>query len=85
MLEPNVHPHALKHGIDTEDIVYAWMHHIALRHRNAPREGETVAIGPSRTGRLVQMVGIEEEGGVTIIHALSPPTEKVKDELRHRY
>ncbi len=81
VLRVRVHGDALKHGLGKEDILYAWDHRIATRYRDAPREGEVIAIGPDPRGRLLQMVGVEDWGDAVIIHAMSPPTRKMMNEL----
>lgn len=73
--------HALKHGIEQEDIEYAWEHFAALRHRGSPRDGEIVLVGPDRSGRPMQVIAVETSFGVLIYHALRPPQRSTLKEL----
>lgn len=81
MLEVFVDVHAFKHGVAEEDIRYAWSHFVCMQFRGAPREGEVLAIGPDRKGRLMQIVGVERSFGILIFHAMIPPTDKAYEEL----
>lgn len=76
-----VDEHAYKHGLQEEDIRYAWEHFIRLQHRGAPNEGQVLAVGSDRRGRLVQMVAVERSFGTLIFHAMTPPTTKALIEL----
>ncbi|MEI3376360.1 MAG: hypothetical protein V8R08_00720 [Coriobacteriales bacterium] len=81
MFELVVHPHALKHGIAEEDILYAWENFIARQRRAAPREDQTIAIGCDRKGALMELAGIDKPYGTLIYHAFAPPTDSVLREL----
>lgn len=81
MSEVHVDAHALRHGVAEEDIRYAWRNFVRLRHRGTPNEGQVLAIGPDRRGRLIQMVAVERAFGVLIYHAMRPPTERALREL----
>ena len=81
MVEVMVHPHALKHGISESDILYAWENFIAKQRRTAPREDETILVGCTKNGRLVEVVGIDKPYGTLIYHAYAPPTISMLDEL----
>ncbi len=72
--------HALIHGLDEEDIRYAWDNFAARRMRKG---GDVwVSIGFSARGAEIEMVALELfDGSMLVIHALSPATEKVKREL----
>ena len=76
-----INPHALIHGLTADEIEAAWNNFAARQHRGAPNEGEIVAIGFDASGRAVEMVAIEGVFGIMVIHALTPPTEKVIREL----
>ena len=69
-----VHPHALRHGVAEDEILYAWKNFISKRHRDIPNTDQIIAVGFDRQGRFVQMVGIVKEDGVMIYHAMTPPT-----------
>ena len=73
--------HAFKHGLEEESILYAWNNFLRLQHRGSPHEGEVVAVGHDKSGRLIQMVAAEREFGYLIYHAMTPPTERVLIEL----
>jgi hypothetical protein len=73
--------HALKHGLDPDDIEYAWFNYCARRYRGAPNEGEVVAVGYDRAGRMIELVAALRPFGTVIFHAMRPPTRKVLAEL----
>lgn len=70
--------HALIHGLDEEDIRYAWDNFAARRMR---RGGDVwVSIGFSARGAEIEMVALElADGSMLVIHALSPATEKKRE------
>ena len=73
--------HALKHGLEPEDIEYAWCNFVAKAFRGAPNEGEVIAVGYDGRGRFVEMVGVERPFGTVIFHAMTPPTRNALREL----
>lgn len=74
-----IHQHARKHGLDNEDITYAWHNFVRKRQRG---DDCWVAVGFDRAGHEIELVGILlADGSILIIHALSPATEKIKREL----
>lgn len=73
--------HALKHGLEPEDIEYAWYNFVAKVYRGAPNEGEVIAVGYDGKGRFLEMVGAVRSFGVVIFHALTPPTHSALREL----
>lgn len=81
MFEVVVHPHALKHGISEEDVLYAWNNFVRKQRRSSPREDEIVVIGATKDGRLIQLVGKDLGLVHLIFHALIPPSEKVMKEV----
>ena len=81
MLEVIVHPHALKHGLSEEDILFAWGQFLRQRHRDEPRSEQIVAVGVDRQGRFIQMIGGVKPFGIMVYHAMTPPTENVLLEL----
>lgn len=81
MNELVIHPLALVHGLSEEDLRDAWESGGPRMPRTSPNEDEVVAIGWTRDGRAVQMVGVVKEFGTLIIHGLEPPTDNVLNEL----
>ena len=79
MDEIRIHPHALKHGVAQEEIIYAWRNFA----RKRPRGDDCwVTIGFTNIGHEVEMIGMVLADGTTlIIHAISPATERIKREL----
>ncbi len=73
--------HALKHGLSPDDIEFAWVNYCARRYRGAPDEGEIVAVGYDRAGRMIEIVAAMRPFGTVIFHAMRPPTGKVLKEL----
>ena len=82
MDEVYVHKHALKHGLDEEEIVYAWSNFVRSQQRQTPKEDQIVRIGYGRkTSQAIQMIGILAPHGTLIIHAMCPVQESIKKEL----
>ena len=77
-----VHPHALKHGISEDEILFAWSNFVRSQQRSTPLEDHCVRIGYGiRFADAIQMVGVTKSYGTLIIHAMAPPQGKVLDEL----
>ena len=77
-----VHEHALKHGLDEEEIIYAWSNFVRSQQRRTPREDQTVRIGYGKnTIHSIQMIGIIKSQGTLIIHAMSPAQDSIRKEL----
>ena len=82
MLDIYVHPHALKHGLDEDEILYAWSNYIKSQQRSTPHEEEIVRVGYGKlTPSAIQMIGVQSTYGILIIHAMTPPPSSVLDEL----
>lgn len=82
MDEPLVFEHALTHGISEEDILHAWRNAIdAVTVVRKDGNVDYVAVGPDRSGRLVEMVAREKTWGLLIYHANTPPTPRARREL----
>lgn len=78
-----VHPHALKHGLAADEILWAWSNFVRSQQRATPREHQCVRIGYGRTTRdAIQMIGIVKPFGTLIIHAMAPPQASILRELR---
>lgn len=72
-------PTALKHGLSTTEIEYAWSNFVVKRPRG---DDCWVAIGFTAAGLEVELVGlVAADGAILVIHALSPATRKIKSEL----
>jgi hypothetical protein len=78
-----VHPHALKHGLNGEDVAYAWESPVACRQRNGTDDPAIwIAIGSLSDGRMVELVAFQDEEGIwCVFHAKNPPTKKFIKEL----
>ncbi len=77
-----VHPHALKHGLAEDEILYAWGNFVKSQQRETPNEDQCVRVGYGRsTPSAIQMVGVEKPFGTLIVHAMTPPQVRVLDEL----
>ena len=81
MEELIIDEHALKHGLDPEDIEHAWREYVAKSYRGAPNEGEVIAVGCDRRGRFVEMVGAERPHATIVFHTITPPTRNALREL----
>ena len=73
--------HAFKHGLNAEEIAYAWEHFVRKQYRGAPNEGEVVVVGCDRRGRFIEVVAAERSFGTVIYHAMEPPSANVLAEL----
>ena len=76
-----IHPHAMVHGLTENELRDAWESGGPRMPRSSPHEDEVVAIGWTRDGRAIQMVGVVKDFGVLIIHGMEPPTERIMKEL----
>lgn len=76
-------PHALKHGLSEVEVAHAWKNALYSRRREGkddPPQWIAVSILPD--GRMVELIGIEDEdGNWRVFHALVPPTKKFMKEL----
>ena len=82
MQEIYIHPHALKHGLNEEDIKCAWENFVAKTKRLMPKDDQIVCVGfcPNYSN-AIQMVAVENENGIMIYHAKTPPQTSVLKEL----
>lgn len=81
MMDIEVHPHALVHGLSKEDVRYAWEHY-AIGAVRVPLERE-VRIGFDQHAREIEMVGVLlGNGSWLVIHAMTPPTRRMRTEIR---
>lgn len=69
----DVHPRVTERHPDVteDDVATAWRNAVAMRRRNFDPPSHVAAAGVDTKGRLIEMVGIEEEdGGVYVYHAM---------------
>ena len=65
-----VHGNALKHGLTSEEVAYAWL---------------WISVGSLPGGRFAELIGFMDIDGVwCVFHAMVPPTKKFKRELGWR-
>ena len=82
MQEIYIHPHAFKHGIVADEIEEAWVNFVAKSKREMPKDDRIVCVGFSKKhSRLIQMIAVENQRGVMIFHAKTPPQASVLKEL----
>ena len=81
MLEIEVHPNALKHGLNEEDVVYAWENFVRKQRREVPDTDQVIVVGFDKKGVFIELIAIDKPFGVLIYHAKTPPTEKILKEL----
>jgi hypothetical protein len=76
-------PHALKHGLCEEDVVYAWKSPVRCRQRNGINDPALwIAIAALPDGRMAELVGFQDLTGCwCVFHAMTPPTTKFINEL----
>lgn len=74
---PERHPDVTK-----EDAAHAWEFCIRSMPRLGKNPDEYVAIGYDASGRLLELIAVRgNDGNWLIIHAQTPPQERVKREL----
>ena len=77
-----IHEHAFKHGIEEDEILEAWDNFVAKSKRNMPKDDQVVCVGFSaRRNRAIQMIAVENNKGLMIFHAMTPPQNSVLKEL----
>lgn len=67
---------AYRHGIASADIHHAWDNAIGLYEFTYHGDDRILAIGPDRTGALLEVVAVTLDTSIRIIHA---------DRLRRRF
>lgn len=82
-MNTRVLPHALKHGLAEEEIVYGWESPVRCRQRNGTDDPPIwIAIGMLPDGRMAELVAFQDErGDWCVFHAMVPPTKKFIIEL----
>lgn len=81
-----VHGNALKHGLTSEEVAYAWENPIRCRQRNGTDDPPLwISVGSLPDGRFAELIGFMDIDGVwCVFHAMVPPTKKFKRELGWR-
>lgn len=66
-----------------DEVAYAWENPLRCRQRNGADDPPLwIAIGVLADGRMAELVGFLDEGGIwCVFHAMVPPTKKFKKEL----
>ena len=75
-----VHGNALKHGLTSEEVAYAWENPIRCRQRNGTDDPPLwISVGSLPDGRFAELIGFMDIDGVwCVFHAMVPPTKKFK-------
>ena len=82
MEEIYIHPHALKHGIDEDEIKGAWENFVAKTNRLMPHDDQIICVGfDPKNQRPVQLIAVKNENGIMIYHAMTPPQKSFLKEL----
>lgn len=78
-----VHPRvSARHpDVTEEDVASAWKSAVAVRHRNFDPPAHVAAAGVDTKGRLIEMVGVELEGGGVLVYHAMRLTAKMAREL----
>ena len=77
-----VHEHALKHGLTEDEVIHALRNAFAMGMRcNDDGSQDTLAVGSSQGGKIVEVVANETDDLVVIFHANSPVSRRMKVEL----
>ena len=81
-----VHGNALKHGLTSSEVAYAWENPIRCRQRHGTDDPPLwIAVGTLPDGRFAELIGFMDVDGIwCVFHALVPPTKKFKHELGWR-
>ena len=77
-----VHGNALKHGLTSDEVAYAWENPIRCRQRNGTDDPPLwISVGSLPDGRFAELIGFMDIDGVwCVFHAMVPPTKKFKRE-----
>lgn len=67
--------------VSEEDVITAWRNALAIRRRNFDMPSHYMAAGLDTKGRLIEMVGAEQEDGTLIVYHAMMLTKKAKREL----
>ena len=77
-----IHPHELIHGLEEDEIREAWENFVAKTKRTMPKDDQIVCVGFSpKQNRAIQMIAVENNNGIMIFHAMTPPQASVLKEL----
>lgn len=81
-----VHGNALKHGLTSDEVAYAWENPIRCRQRNGTDDPPLwISVGSLPDGRFAELIGFMDIDGIwCVFHAMVPPTKKFKRELGWR-
>ena len=82
MQEIYIHPHALKHGLSEDEIKEAWRNFVAQTKRLMPKDDQIVCVGFCKNYcDAIQMIAVENEKGLLVFHAKTPPQASILKEL----
>lgn len=78
-----VHPRVGERHPDVsrDDVELAWRNARAMRHRNFDPPAYIAAAGADTHGRLIEMLGVELEGGGVLVYHAQKLTRKMAREL----
>lgn len=70
-----VYKTALKHGLSENEVRHAWAFAFTYKVREKANAPATyLAIGPLRSGELVELIALTDGYDWLVIHAMTPPT-----------
>jgi hypothetical protein len=72
----DIDPAARKHGVSNDDMIHAFRHHWRAYETNDP--DVTMFIGPSTSGKPLEIGVVVDHDGVAIIHAMAARTKFLK-------
>ncbi len=76
---------ALKHGLQEDEVVFAWQNVFEFRRRSGNKlPAHYLALGTLPCGKLVELVAYSTGCEWVIFHAMSPPTPGVMKEFERR-
>jgi hypothetical protein len=83
-MKTRVLSHALKHGLNEEEVIHGWLSPIRCRQRNGTDDPAIwIAVGVLPDGRMVELVAfLDADACWCVFHAKTPPTKKFITELR---
>lgn len=78
-----VHPRVTDRHPDVtaDDVVRAWTNALSMRRRNFDPPSHIAAAGVDTKGRIIEMVGVELEGGGVLVYHAMRLTAKMEKEL----
>lgn len=70
-----VYASALKHGVRTDDVLHVYEHAIGVFDLEQGDPDKVLFIGPDRSSRMLEVIGLDVDGRHVLIHAMKLRTK----------